>query len=588
MNRWWAAIALSMMLTGPDAAHAAAPAKAPPTLSRLKTLSEKYSRLKKDKHKTKLLDEAALLEEHLQHDPSRVDREVLQYVVRQRNNGPKDSPLASDNLFRKAADELERRIKNKADAVVATHEAPRVKQRSLDDGDDLFRSSWRPSRRSYFDEESSWGSRWSKKPKEPLPYERLAVDKKAHVDRLILQTQRPSLEQFRKLMKDVYGSELPAENPFGSASHITKSEREIADMIAQLERAYPGGTYLPLGRDAVAIADVLSAFYTANGQPDRARRLDMSGTSLPHYRDANERTFTEDRQIIHDFLASNGLDLDHIDKQKGPFVMVDVTSYGRTSQSTQLMRSVYRSWSMSGRDPKALTDKVAFVGLPGGDPDQTLITETHDLEATKARMKRDTSNDGPHDILYLGGDLHPLTYTTAWHSDFEPFDRAADGKVTSAPGRQHGESDKLEVLAEMYEITRLMSKPEMLRAVKDAAANHYGYEFPSQRVSEIKRIAGPARVKDATPSASSSQGRSTYLAALADKMREPTVGRAYEFLNDLAGMFTRGTIPKDDLREAVRTINAKVWIDGRELGDRLEEVYQRNPGFRDAVRKALK
>lgn len=123
------------------------------------------------------------------------------------------------------------------------------------------------------------------------------------------------------------------------------------------------------------------------------------------------KTFEEDRPIIYGFLKSNGLDLDHVDSNH-PFVMIDVTSYRPTSQSTQLVRSAYRTWAAQGRDPKDLFDKVNFVGIPMGGG--TLISTVLDIEAEKSRMKAETTSEGPRRLLYLDGGGQ-LTYTSAWH-----------------------------------------------------------------------------------------------------------------------------------------------------------------------------
>lgn len=420
------------------------------------------------------------------------------------------------------------------------------------------------------------------------PYKSLTPAKRRPIDALFSRTEpslRPSMEEVEGALRQAYG-EIPNTNPFGSG--LKPEAAVVADIVAQLEHAYPGGTYLPLGRDAVLIADLLDGFYRSIGQPDRVRRLNASGTSFPHYRSATPETYEQDRPITYGFLESNGLDLDQISTAP-PYVMIDVTSYMSTSQSRQLMRAVYRTWSEKGRDPKALADKVAFVGI--GSSGRT-ISEISDIEDAKAELRAHTTKDGPERILYLGGSVSRLTYTDAWHEMFLSFTSNGQGKVTTAPGNPRSERDRLRVLADQYEALKLVSDPAFLARVRTRASQKYGYDFPLTRTQKLQRTVRAASVGsplvETTATPPPRQDASVLLAMQYSLSREPRDTRAtkaLEFLEDVAGMWGRGTISR---REVCRVgdILAEYVPAGEPLSTVIRSSWELNrkyPGFFEAL-----
>lgn len=459
--------------------------------------------------------------------------------------------------------------------------------------------------------------RWEEPVRAKAAYTKLSFAERAPIDKLLSQIERPTVDQLMKAVRAAYGGTIPSENPFGSAGHVKHEAALISDMVAQLEHAFPGGQWLPLGRDAVLIADALDGFYRSIGQADRVRRLDMSGLSLPHYRDANSKTYEEDRPMIYGFLKANGLDLGKV-KDRPPYVMIDVTSYGETSQSTQLMRSTYRTWVKDfGGKPADLYEHVNFIGTPMGGR-STFISDHRDIDSVKAKLRAGTGTDGPEELLYLGGNMHKLTYTAAWHADFLKMYKKADGTVTADPGRASSTESREAVLAELFEVHALTTSPAFLAQVQKTAKDKYGYAFPMQRTEQLVRTGkAPVAAATATPatskastvdvlelvgapkeslridkSASRSTGKSAdgYMAAL--KLRLPAAPNktevAVEFLRDLAGMRARNSVDTQAARAAIREINTHVKLKSPQLAAELIETYALFPSFRAEVQKALK
>ena len=430
-------------------------------------------------------------------------------------------------------------------------------------------------------------------------YEQLPAHQRVHFETLLKQVDRPTLAQMKKAMRAAYGNKMPTENPFGEASYVKGESTLIADMVAQLEHAFPGGQWLPLGRDAVLIADALDGFYTSIGQTGRVRRLDMSGNSLPHYRDANPRTHEEDRPMIYGFLKSNGLDLEHLEG-KPPYVMIDVTSYRSDSQSTQLMRSVYRTWTKDlGRDPKALYDRVNFIGTPMGGP-TTNISDARDIAATKSRLRDGTGTDGPKELLYLGGAMSQLTYKAFWHDDFLKMYKRPDGTITADAGRAYDTEDKNKVLAELYEVDQITSSPTFLAQVKKIAEDKYGYAFPSKQTEKLTRFAPKAPVisasKEYVSTRSESVGASKTVVgakrvrALLEQL--PTAfdkkEMARDILRDLADLWGKQALTRHDVKDKLREIQKHVDMNAPRFASVLREVYEDVPSFRGVVDRAIK
>ena len=448
---------------------------------------------------------------------------------------------------------------------------------------------------------SDHGSAWKWKPIEraPLPYRKeLKSDQLAHIDALLKQTYRPTIAELERTLKAAYG-EIPRSNPFGSGGRMRGHDRDVAQMIAQLELAYPGGTYVPVGRDAVLVADILDAYYRSIGQPDRVSRLNASGPSFPHYHHSvTDATAREDAPLIAGFVRSSGLDFDRVTADR-PYVMIDVTPYAFGSQSRQLMRSVFREWSRLGRDPKDLADKVAFVGIPmGGGRDKISDAVAGDIAALKAKVKASTTKDGPSEILWLGGgSMSSLTYSRGWHEMFERFTRGPGGVVTTAPGSPADRETREGILEEQVDILHLIAKPSFQAEVREVAEKDYGYVFPMKRTATLTRTAAqPVKAKPRDeprfhgfPSAASRDfGESAFVKAAKYRLKkDPSPEHAAEFLADLAGMYGRSSVDNAEVRTAVRAIAKIVDLKHEKVQAKLRELEGKHAGFTKQVRKGM-
>ena len=71
-----------------------------------------------------------------------------------------------------------------------------------------------------------------------------AMVKRAPLERLLKQETRPTIAEFTAAMKEAYG-EFPKQDPFATGGRpLGGTDEGTARIVAQLERGFPGGTWL--------------------------------------------------------------------------------------------------------------------------------------------------------------------------------------------------------------------------------------------------------------------------------------------------------------------------------------------------------
>ena len=236
-------------------------------------------------------------------------------------------------------------------------------------------------------------------------------------------------------------------------------------MIAELEFAFPGAIWAPLGRDSAFLADVLEAYYISRGMPGRVVRLNASTPSF-----ANGMTF--------EFLTTNGLKLDANGRPTRPFILIDATSWRGTvdspvSQIRQLVASVYAR--VPRTEQVKLFSRINAIGqgpASGGVYNGEIILRTTNIEKFKASLQ--FGQGGPSRILYT---TSAFQYGSKdWHASFQAFRKLPDGSVVAPPGQQSDKNVKLSILNSMAETARLVFWPGFHKQVL-LAARAYNYDF---------------------------------------------------------------------------------------------------------------
>jgi hypothetical protein len=351
---------------------------------------------------------------------------------------------------------------------------------------------------------STWTPRAGAAPKDPI-------------QELLEQPARPTVADLQAALQP-----WPSENPFLSrmgvvglapeaASMIRSSpaaraqqvqtyvEGKLPSAIAQMERVFPGATWAPLGRDAVALGDALDAFYHSFGQPDRVVRLDASTRTLEN------ASATE----IVTFLESAGLDFDPTNAGAKPFVMVDFTQMGTNSQSTKIMRAGYQEFQRRGGKAEDFVKRFNLItlrndGFVSGKP----MAATADLTALSRSQRFEAQTGGMFKtFVRIDGITYPegvLLYAPAWHDRFDALQWSPDGKrFGGAPGTPTDPTTRLTVLSDQFELIQEVTTPAFRQQV-EAHALSLGYAFPTHSTpAAAATAAAPAAVVPAAAPAPS-------------------------------------------------------------------------------------
>jgi hypothetical protein len=288
-----------------------------------------------------------------------------------------------------------------------------------------------------------------------------AIAGRRELEQLLDSPTRPTVSQ----VIQATGRAIDGKNPYRNyLQHERAHEARMAQIpalaqtIAFMEKAFPGAIWAPLGRDAVVFGDLLDAFYHSISQSGRVSRLNASGTS-----------FGEGDWMRLDLLVSAGLDLKQVDSTR-PLIGMDRTSFGPSSQSTNLMRAGYSAYAWKGYNPKNLIHHLNFLALGSNFPDEnsgdriTTYFENVAIQAPPCLSEIMSINIGE------------WTDSIPWHETFGPLQTALDGTIAGTPGAPSALEDRKAVLGELIEIIQRVRDPRFLVSVQKKA-RALGYEF---------------------------------------------------------------------------------------------------------------
>lgn len=286
----------------------------------------------------------------------------------------------------------------------------------------------------------------------------------ADLSTLMASLTRPTIADVERETTDETAPLPQWMPPSAVQSPFMSQLNAVADMIAELEWAYPGAVYMPLGRDIVLVGDAIDAFYRAHGQPGRIIRLNASGRSL----DVGS-------VLIARWIESSGVDIKNLANSRG-YIPFDGSNYGPSSQSTTILSAVYEKYVHLGGNASDLVDKFAFFNTargngaaqvnPGLDRESILKEERQLLATKRVSIPRQTFASS-----------RPLRGQSEWHSNFLRIQTMPDGSVIAPSPEPNPEQTRAYILAEMRAIMKATAAPEFLELVRDRARK-LGYEFP--------------------------------------------------------------------------------------------------------------
>lgn len=281
----------------------------------------------------------------------------------------------------------------------------------------------------------------------------------ANEEDLLNRSLRPSIADVEQILK-------PENNILSNVHSIGYEASKIARMIAELEWAYPGAIYMPLGRDVVAIGDYIDAFYRSQGQPGRVIRLNASGPSLE-----------VEPNLIARFIQSSGVDIKNL--KNGPsFVFFDVSNYTlpRASQSTKILSAVYNEYVLQGGKATDIFRKFTFFNIYRGAEGATAVDPGLHLEEFFFKLYR-YLEEHPTSIPDKHLVASEMDYNTSeWHRSFGRLQERPDGSVFADPGALSVLFRREEILSQMKVMIQEVRNPLFLAAILKRA-QELGYHF---------------------------------------------------------------------------------------------------------------
>lgn len=241
-----------------------------------------------------------------------------------------------------------------------------------------------------------------------------------------------------------------------------------AEIIAELEWAYPGAIYMPLGRDTVGLGDIIDAFYRSQGQPGRVIRLDASGPSLE-----------VDQSLIVEFIQSSGVDIKNL--AKGPsYVFFDASNYflPDRSQSTKILSAVYAEYVRQGGKAEDILEKFAFFNISSSEPHIAVKPGLNRQDLLSKQYKYLQENPGRIPEVTFTSSIYSCVQSE-WHPSFGPLIRHSDGSVRAEVPSPHSLSVRWGVLRQMAGIIEAVREESFLHHLRNHAKS-LGYEFKLQ------------------------------------------------------------------------------------------------------------
>jgi hypothetical protein len=268
---------------------------------------------------------------------------------------------------------------------------------------------------------------------------------------------------------------LSAESDF-----LKEHGPKLATVIASFEKAYPGLTYAFLGRDSAFLADAVEAFYLAHGQVGRVVRLNASGNSIN----------PAPPEVLLSFLRQNGF-RPTANGLERPYIIIDRTSYGPSSQSRRLLSAGYASLLQTRATPEALMRQFAVVNV-GSDNNGIAITPDVERDFFR-RIKfigyRHESGPSVQLRISAGG----LIDTAFWHQTFSKFEINTSGELVARPGAPVEVSDREMTLGLIEAAVRVASSDEFMQMVRKKARDIFGYDFKLEQRAVTVTLPSEAR-----------------------------------------------------------------------------------------------
>lgn len=270
----------------------------------------------------------------------------------------------------------------------------------------------------------------------------------------------------------------------------------LAKIIASFEKAYPGLTYVFLGRDSAFLADAIEAFYLSNGQVGRVRRLKASGNSIY---DAQPATLML-------FLRQNGF----VPTSKGlsrPFIIIDRTSYDSGSQMKRLLEVGYTSLLAAGVNPQQAMRQFAGVHV-GGDNVGVALTPHIEKDFFSNLMLLSERRLSPDQVLRIPA--VGLIDRSFWQESYGKFNIDSSGRISALVGSPLSGFDRSKTFGEILWATAAVTTKKFREVVERTSRDMFNTEF---RFGPQAKVSLPSDVLKSEATSESRLGAIEFLAS---------------------------------------------------------------------------
>lgn len=247
------------------------------------------------------------------------------------------------------------------------------------------------------------------------------------------------------------------------------------EIIAAFEKAYPGGTYLGMGRDSAFLVDLLEIFYRSLGQDGRVEALELGRDSF------------NKEKLLAKYLTSKGFSPSEL--RDGPFfVPFDSTNFKSESQSTKLLNAIRQLCVTSAKCTLAdFINKVGFINTgekKGMYRDNIFEKDLGLLEDTMVK-NFDSFDFGA--IVSVTVDSS-FIYNREYHGSYAGFMETRDNEVVPVRGNLARREERKAIIREQIELIKAVRSPEFLKGVQTVAKDKFHFEFPLARMTDPSKI----------------------------------------------------------------------------------------------------
>ena len=305
---------------------------------------------------------------------------------------------------------------------------------------------------------------------------------------------RPSMHAVLELRSRRFGAkEVGTDDPIAALNNSLQRDQSrpttfdpqqitilVSQYIAQMETAFPGLTYVFLGRDTSLIASAVEAFYLSIGESGRVVQLGIGAEAL------KEMTAAE----ITTLLATNGFRVLNKEGLEHPYIFMDRTTNFENGQLATLRHHAYAELLASGLPWSKVKTQVAAVNLIAGSG--TLATGQQIRNFVEKQALRIDGGKPQTEMMNVG--LDSLLNSAVWHDSFHGIRHDEAGRVGAQPGPSNTAAQG-RITDDLIHISELFSSQFVLdlvkRKAKDLGSN---FKTPNLKDPDVRTVSEAVRV----------------------------------------------------------------------------------------------